>query len=58
MNKGNKSTVLSANVGREHVDKFTRIHKFLDEKDQFFYVRKQDIFKQMIDEKYSQLFEQ
>ena len=58
MRTGNTSNVLSANVGKEHVEKFDKIHSYYNDKDEFFYVRKRVIFKKMIDEKYNELFGQ
>jgi hypothetical protein len=58
MRTGNTSNVLSANVGKEYVEKFVDIHNYYNDKDNFFYVRKRDVLKQLIDEKHNQLFGQ
>jgi hypothetical protein len=57
MNKGNKSKVLSIEIGKEHIEKFSEIHNFYNEQANYIYLPKYIVLQQMIDEVHAKLFD-
>lgn len=56
MKTGSTSTFLNSDIGREYVDKFSKIHAHLNAQDPYFYLPKYEIIQDMIDQKYLELF--
>jgi hypothetical protein len=56
MKMGKTSTVISADVKREHKEKFDEICKYYNDQEKYFYVPKYEIFQRMIDAEYEKIF--
>jgi hypothetical protein len=57
MRTGNKSGVLSANVGHEHLALFQKIFSHYNEANDYHYVPKFKVVQQMIENEHKRIFE-